>query len=145
MAASSRDPRRSHAAQAEPERADGVLPMITPRQRSRLGTGIAALGVLAVLLVAAGAPVVVRAPVVLLAMLLLPGFPVVARLRLDLPTLVAADVCLSMAMDAGLALLTVELRAFHPMALGLGLACFGVGGTFVTLTAIRHEEAKHLS
>jgi hypothetical protein len=117
---------------------------VTPLQRSRLGTGVAVLGILAVLLVAGDAPAAVRAPVVLLAALLLPGYPIVARMQVDLPTLVAAAVCTSLALDAGLALLSVELRIWHPQALGLALACFGVGGTFVTLTLVRHDEARHL-
>jgi hypothetical protein len=123
---------------------DEVLPPLTGAQRSWIGAGIAGIGILAVVLVAAGAAPTVRAPVVLVAALLLPGFPLVARLRLDLPTLLAVDVCASLALDAGLALLTVETKTWHPQAVGLGLACFGVGGTFVTLTAIRHDEARHL-
>jgi hypothetical protein len=142
LAASTRDPRRSPPApEADPSE---VLPPITAVQRSRLGTGIAAVGILAVLLVAASAPSPVRAPVALLALLTLPGYPLVARLRVDLPTLIAADVCTSLALDAGLALLSVELRMWHPQLLALLLACFGVGGTFVTLTLVRHDEARHL-
>lgn len=125
-------------------REEQVLPPLTGRQRSWLGTGIVAVGILAVVLVAADAAPEVRAPVVLVAAMLLPGFPLVGRFHLDLPTLLAVDVCVSLALDAGLALLTVETRTWHPQALGLGLACFGVGGTFVTLTAIRHHEARHL-
>ena len=132
------------AAPREPEHAD-VLPLVTPEQRSRIGTAISALGLLAVLLAAAGAAPAVRAPVVLLAALLLPGYPLVARLKVDLPTLLAVDVCVSLALEAGMALLTVEARVWHPQLLGLALACFGVGGTFVTLTAVRHAEARHLS
>ncbi|MFN2539727.1 MAG: hypothetical protein ABR549_16465 [Mycobacteriales bacterium] len=138
MAASPRAPRSA------PEEPD-VLPLVTPTQRSRLGTGVAAVGILAVILVAADAAPTVRAPVVLLAALLLPGYPFVARLRLDLPTLLAVDVCTSLAVEAGLVLLAVELRLWHPEVIGLALACFGVGGTFVTLTAIRHDEARHLT
>jgi hypothetical protein len=125
---------------AEPE----VLPPATGLQRSRLGTAIAATGVLAVLLVAGSAPAPVRAPVVLIAILLLPGFPLIGRLPVDLPTLIAIDVCTSLAIDGALALLTVETGLWHPLILGLVLACFGVGGTFVTLTALRHAEARHL-
>lgn len=138
-------PQRDLRAAAPPLAAEpDVLPPATGLQRSRLGTGIAALGVLAVLLVAGSAPPPVRAPVVLLAALLLPGFPLVARMRVDLPTLLAIDVCTSLAIDGALALLTVETGLWHPLALGLALACFGVGGTFMTLTALRHAEARHL-
>lgn len=140
MAAPTRDPRAAAPAAAEPE----VLPVLTGLQRSRLGTGIAVVGVLAVLLVAGRAPAPVRAPVVLLALLLLPGFPVVARLRVDLPTLIAVDVCTSLAIDGALALVCVEAGLWHPLAMGLVVAFFGVGGTFVTLTALRHAEARHL-
>jgi hypothetical protein len=143
VAASTRDPRRSPPA-AEQEQVD-VLPVATSLQRSRLGTLIAAVGILAVLLAAAEAPPAVRAPVVLVAALLLPGYPFVARLRVDLPTLVAASVCTSLAIDAGVALLSVELRVWHPQTMGLALAALGVGGTFVTLTNLRHAEAQHLS
>ena len=135
MAASSRDP---HPA-AE------VLPVVSAVVRSRLGLGACLIGMLAVVLVAAGAPPPVRAPFVLVAALLLPGFPVVARMRLDLPTLIAADVCTSLALDGGLALLTVQTHLWHPQAVGLALACFGVGGSLVTLTAIRYAEARHLT
>lgn len=143
MAASPRDPRPAPVSSPQPEEAD-VLPLVTGTVRSRLGTGIAALGIVAVVLVAADAPPSVRAPVVLLAALLLPGFPLVARLRLDLPTMLAVDVCISMALEAGLSLLAVETGAWHPQAFGLALACFGVGGTFVTLMGVRHDEARHL-
>ncbi|MCU1603177.1 MAG: hypothetical protein JWO22_3886, partial [Frankiales bacterium] len=118
---------------------------ITATQRSRLGTGICVLGLVAVVLAASGAPPAVRAPFVLLAAMLLPAYPLVARLKVDLPTLLAIDVAASLALEAGLALLTVELRAWHPQLLGLALACFSVGGTFVTLTSVRHAEARHLS
>jgi hypothetical protein len=136
--------RDARAAAAPPAAEPEVLPLVTGLQRSRLGTAAAVAGVLAVLLVAGGAPAPVRAPVVLIAALLLPGFPLVARLRVDLPTLVAIDVCTSLAIDAGLALLSVKTGLWHPLALGLVLACFGVGGTLVTLTALRHAEARHL-
>src|SRR3954469_23181436 len=85
--------RDARAAAAPPAAEPEVLPLVTGLQRSRLGTAAAAAGVLAVLLVAGGAPAPLRAPVVLIAALLLPGFPLVARLRVDLPTLVAVDVC----------------------------------------------------
>ncbi len=132
------------AAPREPVQPD-VLPPITALQRSRLGTGVCLVGIVAVVLAASGAPPPVRAPFVLIAALLLPAYPLVARLQVDLPTLLAIDVAASLALEAGLALLTVELRMWHPQLLGLALACFGVGGTFVTLTSIRHAEARHLS
>lgn len=121
-----------------------VLPPVTALQRSRLGTAVAALGILAVLLSAAAAAPAVRAPFVLLTMLLLPGFPFAARLRVDLPTLIAIDICASLALEGGLALVMVETGLWHPRVIGLALASFGVGGTFVTLTGIRHAEARHL-
>jgi len=124
-----------------PAAAEDVLPPISASQRFWLGSGITALGMIAVLLGAGQAPAAVRAPAVLLAGLLLPGYPLVARLRLDLPTLIAADVCVSLALDGALALLTVELHAFNPGVASLVLACFGVGGTFATLTAIRSDDA----
>ena len=138
MAASARDPRPSAAA-------DGVLPVVSAAQRSGLGIMICAVGILAVVLVAAQAPPALRAPVVLVTALLLPGFPVVARMRMDLPTLIAVDVVTSLALDGALALITVETHLWHPKAVGLILACFGMGGTFVTLTAIRYAEARHLT
>jgi uncharacterized membrane protein len=109
-----------------------------------MGTAIAGIGLLAVVLTAANTPAAVRAPIVLVAALLLPGFPLVARLRVDLPTLLAINVCTSLALEAGLAVLMVELRFWHPMGLGLALATFGVGGTFSVLMSIRHAEARHL-
>jgi hypothetical protein len=105
---------------------------------------VATLGVLAVLLAAAGAPAPLRAPVVLLAALALPGFPVVARMPVDLPTLLALTVCTSLAIEAGCALLMVKTGVWHPQLLGLGLAAFGVGATGWVLTSIRHAEARHL-
>jgi hypothetical protein len=140
VAASARDPSPSAAGTGAE-----VLPPVTAAQRSALGIGICVLGILAVVLVAAEASPQVRAPIVLLAALLLPGFPIVARMRLDLPTLIAVDVVTSLALDGGLALLTVETHLWHPRAMGLALACFGVGATFVTLTAIRYAEARHLT
>ena len=130
------------AAPREPE--PDVLPLVDPVVRSRLGTVVCVLGLIAVVLAAAGAPAAVRAPFVLLAALTLPGFPLVARLKVDLPTLLAIDVCVSLALEAGLALVMVEARIWHPQALGLLLAAFGVGGTFLALTQVRHLEARHL-
>jgi hypothetical protein len=138
VAASARDPRSTAAG-------GDVLAPVTAAQRSGLGIAICVVGILAVVLVAAQAAAEVRAPVVLVTALLLPGFPIVARMRLDLPTLIAVDVVTSLALDGGLALLTVETHMWHPRAVGLVLACFGVGGTFVTLTAIRYAEARHLT
>jgi uncharacterized membrane protein len=143
VAALQRDPSEG-AAPTGPSDAADVLPPVSSIVRSRLGTAIACVGLLAVLLTAAGAPAALRAPVVLVAALLLPGYPLVARLQVDLPTLLAIDVCTSLALEAGLAVVTVELRFWHPMALGLALAAFGVGGTFSALMSLRHAEARHL-
>jgi hypothetical protein len=141
VAAPHRDTRPARAPQLAE---DAVLPDITSLQRSRLGIAIIAVGVLAVLLVAAGVPAAVRAPVVLVAGLVLPGFPIIARLRVDLPTLLAIDVCTSLALEAGLALVMVKTGLWHPQLLGLVLAVFGVAGTLYTLTSVRHAEARHL-
>jgi hypothetical protein len=141
VAAPHRDTRPARATQPVE---DTVLADITSAQRSRLGTAFIAVGVLAVLLVASGVPAPVRAPVVLVAGLVLPGFPIVARLRVDLPTMLAIDVCTSLALEAGLALVMVETSTWHPMLLGLALAVFGVAGTLYTLTSVRHAEARHL-
>lgn len=141
MAASPGDVRPATPSPAgERETGEDVLPPVSDRQRTVLGTTVAAIGMLAVLLGAAQAAPAVRAPAVLLAALLLPGYPIVARLRLDLPTMIAADVCLSLALDAALALLTVWGKVWEPAVSALVLACFGVGGTLVSLTAIRHDD-----
>lgn len=142
MAAPHRDPVRG----ARPSSATSdALPPATTRSLSVLGTLAAAAGILAVLLVASDAPPAVRAPVVLVAALLLPGFPLVARLRADLPTVIAVDVCVSLALEAGAALLLVQAELFYPRALGLALAAFGVGGTLTTLAGFRAAEARHLT
>ena len=125
--------------------AQGDLPPATSRSRSRLGMLLSALGLVAVVLVAADAPPAVRAPTVLLAALGLPGYPVVARLPVTLPALVALDIATSLAIVAGLSLVMVELEVWHPQLLGLLLAAGGTGGTMVTLTLLRHAEARHLS
>jgi hypothetical protein len=121
-----------------------VLEPASALLRSRLGTAVSVVGIVAVVLAAADAPAAVRAPFVLLAALLLPGYPIVARMRLDLPTMLAVDVCTSLSLEGLLALGMVEARFWHPQALGLGLAAFGVGGTFVTLAATRRAAARHL-
>ncbi|MDX6266872.1 MAG: hypothetical protein QOD70_1612 [Frankiales bacterium] len=143
MAALHRDPSEGTAPTGPSDAAD-VLPPVSSLVRSRLGTAIAGIGLLAVVLTAVNTPAAVRAPVVLVAALLLPGYPLVARLRVDLPTLLAINVCTCLALEAGLAVLTVELRFWHPMGLALALAAFGVGGTFSVLMSLRHAEARHL-
>lgn len=140
VAAPQREPRPGVV---RPTSAD-VLEPASSLLRSRLGTAVMAVGLAAAALVAAGAPAAVRAPFVLVAALLLPGYPVVARMRLDLPTMLAVDVCTSLALEALLALGMVEAGFWHPQALGLALAAFGVGGTVFTLAATRRAEARHL-
>ena len=108
-----------------------VLAPASPAVRVRLATAIAAVGLLAVVLVAAGTPAAVRAPFVVVAALLLPGFPVVARVRVDVPTLLALDVVTSLALESVLATVTVKLDVWHPQVLGLVLAACAVGGTLV--------------
>lgn len=109
--------------------------------RARLATGVAAVGLLAVVLAAAGTPAPVRAPVVVLAALLLPGFPVVARMRVDLPTLLALDVVTSLALESVLATVTVKLDVWHPQVLGLVLAACAVGGTLVVRAHLLDQDA----
>ena len=140
MAAPHREPRTGAVGPTPAE----VLAPATAVVRARLGGALAGIALVAAVLVAADAPAAVRAPFVLVAALLLPGYPIVARMRLDLPTLLAIDVCTSLALEALLALGMVEARIWHPQALGLVLTVFGVGGTFGTLTAARHAEARHL-
>jgi hypothetical protein len=130
-------PTRDDAAPPDPD----VLGPVSARTKARLGWGLIAVGVLAVLLVAAGAPPALRAPVVLVAATLLPGYPLVARLPLDLPSLLALDVCASLALEAGGALLLVSTRLWYPTALGLVLAVVGVGGTLICLSSLARTSA----
>lgn len=113
-----------------------VLPPVTDEVLRRVGQVLIAVAILAVVLSASAAPVPLRAPLVLVTATLLPGFPLVARLRVDLPTLLALSVCTSLAMDAGFALLMVEARFWHPQGLGLALAAFGVGATMTLLSSL---------
>jgi hypothetical protein len=140
VAAPQREPRTGAVGAS----AADVLAPASALLRSRLGSAIAGVGLLTVVLVAARAPAAVRSPFVLVAALLLPGYPIVARMRLDLPTLLAIDVCTSLSLEALLALGMVEARLWHPQVLGLVLAVFGIGGTLVTLAAARHAGARHL-
>jgi hypothetical protein len=125
-------PSRDDAAPADPQ----VLGAVGIRTKVLIGWSLIAVGVLAVVLVAGGAPVPLRAPVVLVAATLLPGYPLVVRLPLDLPTLLALDVCASLAIEGGSALLLVTTRLWHPMGLGLVLAVVGVGGILVALASL---------
>ena len=140
MAAPQREPRTGAVGPRPPD----VLPPASAVLRERLGWAITAVGLVTAVLVAVEAPVALRAPFVLVAALLLPGFPVVARMQLDLPTMLAVDVCTSLSLEALLALGMVETRVWHPQVLGLVLTVFGIVGTLVTLTAARHDEARHL-
>jgi hypothetical protein len=124
---------------ARPQAPVDVLPPASPLVRMRLGVTLVVVAVLAVLLVAGGAPVAVRAPVMLLAATFLPGYALVVRLPVDLPTLLAIDACVSLAIDASLAFLMVQTRFWFPLGLGLGLAVAGVGGALVAVTALRAQ------
>lgn len=117
-------------------RSDGLAPA-SSRTRQRLGLALLAVTVLAVLLVAGGAPAEVRAPFVLLSATLLPGYPLVVRFPVDLPTLLALDLCVSLALEAALTFLLVQVDFWHPQALGLALAGVGVSATIVAVTALR--------
>lgn len=106
-------------------------------QRRRLGMGVIALSVLTVLLVAAAAPLPLRVPLVVLSATLLPGYPVVNRLPVDLPTLLALQVCASLAIEAAVTFVLVEARFWHPLGAGVVLAGLAVGATLVSVGALR--------
>ncbi|MCU1594738.1 MAG: hypothetical protein JWO12_2130 [Frankiales bacterium] len=110
--------------------------------RYRLGLGVLAVTVLAVVLAAGGAPVALRAPVLLLAGTLVPGYALVVRLPVDAPTLLALDVCASLAVETAGAFVLVQVRYWHPMGLGLGLAVLSGGFALVAVQHLRAEAAR---
>jgi hypothetical protein len=112
------------------------------RLRLQLSYAALALLVLAVVVVAADAPAPLRAPVVLLAGTLVVGWPLVARLPVTLPALMALDVCVSLALEAASAFALVQTRFWHPFALGLVLSGAAAGGISVALTGLRNELAR---
>lgn len=107
----------------------------------RLGWLVLVLGVLAVLLGAAAAPREVRGPAVLAAATLLPGYPLVARLPVDLASLLALQVCVSLALEAGGAFLLVQLRYWHPQGFGLTVVGLAVAGTLVVLRQLGQDRS----
>lgn len=121
---------------ASPRPAGDVLDPASPLVRQRLGMALVAVTVLAVLLTAGDAPVAFRAPCALVAATLLPGYPLVARLPVDLPTLLALDVCVSLALEGALAFVLVETRFWHPMGLGLVLAAVAVTASLAVVMAL---------
>ena len=132
-----RRPTPEPPAAAPDDAAAAPLPPATERERRLLGTLAVAAGVVAVVLTAGGAPPPLRTPFVLVAATLLPGYAVVARLRVDLPTLLALDVCASLALDTACAFLMVRSSFWHPQALGLALAGVGVGSALAVLSGLR--------
>ena len=118
------------------ETQDGPLPLASPTQRRQLGLVVLAVTVLAVALAAAGAPPAVRSPFVLVAAALLPGYGLVARIGVDLPTLVALDVVVSLAAETAVAFLMVETSFWHPAAAALGVALVCVPHALLTVNAL---------
>ena len=117
----------------------GAAPLApaTARERWLLGVAAVATAVVAVVLTAGGAPPAARTPFVLAGATLLPGYAVVARLRVDLPTLLALDVCASLALDTALSFLMVRTSFWHPQALGLLLAVTGVAAALGVMSSLR--------
>ena len=122
---------------AVPRSASDVLGPASSRTRQRLGLALIGVTVLAVLLAAGQAPGAVRVPCVLVAATLLPGYPIVVRLPVDLPTLLALDICTSLALEAALTFLLVQADFWHPQGLGLLLAVAGVSASMLAVTALR--------
>jgi hypothetical protein len=104
-----------------------------------LGVILLVATVLAVLLGAGGAPVGMRGPAVLVVATLLPGYPLVVRLRVDLATLLALDVCVSLAIDAAGAFVMVQTRFWHPLTLALVLVGVGAGTTLVSVLHLQRS------
>lgn len=119
---------------------DAALSPASVRTRRYVGVVLVVLVVAAVVLVAATAPAPVRAPVVLLAATFGPGYPLVARLPFDLPTLLALDAATSLALEAGTAFVLVQTRTWHPQLLGLGLAAVTTGATLAVLGRMQAEQ-----
>ena len=118
------------------ETQDGPLPLASDLQRRRLGLVVLAVAVLAVFLCAAAAPPPVRTPFVLVAASLLPGYPLVARFAVDLPTLVALDVVVSLALEAALAFVMVQASFWHPAGAALAVAAVGVPAVLLTVNSL---------
>jgi hypothetical protein len=121
---------------------DPELGPASARLRLQLAYAVLALTVVTAVLVAGEAPAAVRAPFVLAAATLVPGFPLVARLPVPLPALLALDVCVSTAVEAALAFALVQVQLWYPLALGLGLGVAAAGGTLVTIGALRLDLAR---
>jgi hypothetical protein len=116
---------------------DASLPPASSQTRQTVGIALVGLLVLAVALAAAAAPVAVRAPVVLLAATFGPGYPLVARLPLDLATLLGLAAVTSLAIEAGAAFVLVQLELWHPQVLGLALATLAAGATLALVQQLR--------
>lgn len=115
---------------------DGPLPAASMAQRRQLGIVVLVLTVLAVAVEAAAAPPAVRVPFLLAAGALLPGYALVARLAVDLPTLVALDVVVSLAVEAALSFVMVETSFWHPSGAGLAVALVAFPATLLTVNAL---------
>ena len=138
MAAPHRDDAAPSPQPSEVDRTGAPRPAST---RARLELGVVLLGitVVAVVLGAAGAPAGARGPAVLLAASLLPGYALVVKLPVSLPTLLALDVCVSLALEAAGAFLLVQTRFWHPLALGIAVAALGSGATLAAVVQLRHS------
>jgi hypothetical protein len=128
-------------ASPRPEAPDALGPAST-RARFLLGVVVLVTTVLAVVLGAGGAPVGLRGPAVLATATLLPGYPLVVRLRVDLASLLALDVCASLAIDAAGSFLLVQTRFWHPLGLALVLVGVGAGSTLLAVTHLRRTLAQ---
>lgn len=94
--------------------------------RRRLAEGVVVVGLLAVLLTAGGAPAALRAPVDLLAALVVPGYAVVCRVKAPAAAVVGLTFVVSLAIETFFALVLVQLRFWHPAVLALALAAAGI-------------------
>lgn len=110
--------------------------------RYHLGLGVLALIVLAVLLAAGGAPTALRAPVTLLAATVVPGYALVVRLPVDLPSLLALDVCVSLALETAGAFALVQTKLWYPLGFALTVAVVSGGLTLVAVQHLRRELAR---
>lgn len=109
----------------------------TDGDRRLLGLLLIALALVGVVLTAADAPPQLRAPLVLVVGSLLPGYPLVVRLPVSVPVLLALDVCASLAVETATAFVLVEADAWHPRAAGLVLTGVAVGAALVVVQDLR--------
>lgn len=135
------DDQRSERPRDQPDELNRIGPA-SAEFRYRLGLAVLAVTVLAVLLAAGGAPLALRGPVLLLAGTVVPGYALVVRLPVDAPTLLALDVCASLAIETAGAFALVQARYWHPLGFGLVLAVVSGGLALVAVQQLRAQSSR---